>query len=74
MLTDRNSTFNAAFNSAYLDLLKYEQSHGLNIIMDESVPGAKRFVAGLGRHGKSTNLKEKEAKDWEIEFETRSKL
>lgn len=74
MLIDRNSTYNAAFNSAYLDLLKYEQSHGFNVIMNESVSGAKRFVEGVGRHGKCTNLKEKEAQEWEKEFEAKSKL
>jgi enoyl-CoA hydratase/carnithine racemase len=74
MLTDRNSTYNAAFNSAYLDLLKYEQNNGINVLATESIPGAKKFVSGIGRHGKSSNLREKDVKEWEKEFQTKSKL
>ncbi|XP_044259548.1 probable enoyl-CoA hydratase echA8 [Tribolium madens] len=74
LLTDRNSTYNAAFNSAYLDLLKYEQENGVKVVRTESIAGAKRFVAGVGRHGKSTNLKVPDLKVWEKEFETKSKL
>ncbi|KAJ3666878.1 hypothetical protein Zmor_002305 [Zophobas morio] len=74
MLTDRTSTYNAAFNSAYHDLLKYEQTNGLKVVASESIPGAKKFVSGIGRHGKSTNLREKDLKTWEKEFETKSKL
>ncbi|EEZ98266.1 probable enoyl-CoA hydratase [Tribolium castaneum] len=74
LLTDRNSTYNAAFSSAYLDLLKYEQENGVKVVRTESIAGAKRFAEGFGRHGKSTNLKVPELKDWEREFETKSKL
>lgn len=74
MLTDRNSTYNAAFNSAYLELLKYEQENGVKVLRTESITGAKKFVSGVGRHGKSTNLREKDLHIWEKEFETKSKL
>lgn len=74
LLTDRNSTYNAAFNSAYKDLLKYEQNNAVKVL-SESVKGAKKFVSGIGRHGKSYNLTEKSVKEWEKEFDdVKSKL
>lgn len=65
---DRDSTYNAAFNSAYEDLLDYEKSNALHIIAKESIAGAKQFAGGKGRHGVTYNLKEKPVADWEKEY------
>lgn len=62
---DRNSTYNAAFAESYSKLLKYEQENGLNVIASESIDGAKKFVSGIGRHGKFYNLTEKSLPEWE---------
>jgi len=65
LLADRKSTYNAAFSSAYDELLKYEREKSALVIVEESVYGAKKFVSGIGRHGKSYNLTEKELPVWE---------
>lgn len=49
-----------------MELLKFEQDNARKVI-DESIEGAKKFVAGIGRHGKTYNLTEKKTADWEIE-------
>lgn len=63
---DRKSAYNAAFNSSLDKLFEYEQSNAINVL-PESVEGAKKFVAGIGRHGKSYNLTERNTSSWEIE-------
>lgn len=65
LLQDRHSVYNAAFNSSYQTLLKYEQEHGRKVFNSESVAGAKKFMSGIGKHGKSYNLTEKELPEWE---------
>lgn len=68
MLADRESTYNAAFNAAYEDLLKYEREKSYHVVAKESVQGAKKFVSGVGRHGKSYNLTERDVPAWEADY------
>ncbi|KAL4872593.1 hypothetical protein BDV12DRAFT_210509 [Aspergillus spectabilis] len=53
MNTDRASCYYAAFEAeSFEDALGFEYDHGIQVIDEESVKGAKRFSAGAGRHGK----------------------
>lgn len=67
LIVDRESTYNAAYNKAYDELVKYEQKNGKKILKG-AIEGAKRFISGLGRHGKTYNLTERDVCDWEREF------
>ncbi|GJQ81525.1 hypothetical protein Trydic_g4887 [Trypoxylus dichotomus] len=71
---DRRSAYNAAYSAKYSELLQYEQDNGTPVIAKESITGAKRFVSGIGRHGTSHNLTEKEIPDWEKEENKRADL
>ncbi|KAJ9584142.1 hypothetical protein L9F63_021507 [Diploptera punctata] len=54
---DRLSTYNAAFNAAsYEEGFEFELNNGAPVLLKESVTGAKKFVAGIGKHGKFTNI------------------
>lgn len=71
---DRESTYNAAYNAAYSELTKFEQNNAKGILKD-GIEGAKKFMSGLGRHGKAHNLTEKDICEWEKEYKhTKSKL
>ena len=51
---DRSSTYYAAYCATSLtDALKFEYENGKAVIREEGVAGAQKFVAGMGRHGKS---------------------
>ncbi|CAG9856988.1 unnamed protein product [Phyllotreta striolata] len=65
---DRRSTYNAAYNKIFDDLIKEERSNSKNVSIAHIIEGAKKFIAGLGRHGKSYHLTEKDICDWEKEF------
>lgn len=66
---DRNSTYNAAYNKAYQDLIKEEQTNSKKVHLKDIIEGAKKFIAGLGKHGKTYNLTQKDICEWEKEFE-----
>ncbi|KAG5876196.1 hypothetical protein JTB14_001939 [Gonioctena quinquepunctata] len=68
LYVDRDSAYNAAFNGAYEDLLKEEQNNAKKLSVNGILDGAKRFISGLGRHGKFHNLTEREVCEWEREF------
>ncbi|EXJ74723.1 enoyl-CoA hydratase [Cladophialophora psammophila CBS 110553] len=52
MNVDRNSCYYAAYNSAtFEDAMRNEYDRGVKVLQSESIPGAARFAAGLGRHG-----------------------
>ena len=52
MLADRESAYNATFNSCSVeDSLEFEYKNGLKVITKESVPGAKEFISGKGKKG-----------------------
>ncbi|KAF5299146.1 hypothetical protein FQA39_LY02319 [Lamprigera yunnana] len=68
LLSDRKSTYNSAFASAFDQLLKYETTESsTDCIMQEAIEGAKKFSSGIGKHGKTYNLTKKEIPDWENE-------
>lgn len=64
LLSDRRSVYNAA---AFEKLLRTERELCGEGLTAESVDGARKFLSGIGRHGKSYDLKEKPQKHWEIE-------
>lgn len=76
MLEDRKSAFNATFNTALESLLEYERTNAAYVIKEESIAGAKKFISGIGKHGKSYNLTDKELPDWErnVELNPKHKL
>lgn len=72
---DRISTYNCAFGSKSLEeSLKFELENGAKVILEESVEGAKKFVSGVGRHGKFYNLTEKEIPKWEADENSKTNL
>jgi len=53
---DRLSAYNAMYDAKdFESALQFEMQHGLDVLLNESVPGAQTFVEGIGRHG-SFNL------------------
>ncbi|KAB0800731.1 hypothetical protein PPYR_06470 [Photinus pyralis] len=74
LLADRKSTYNATFCSVLDQLIEYESEHSFPVIQKESVQGATKFVRGIGRHGKTYNLTEKDLPSWEIEENIKHKL
>jgi len=53
MNVDRRSVYHAVYDAKSLeDALAFEYRNGVGVVNDESVPGAKRFREGQGRHGK----------------------
>lgn len=66
---DRKSMYYSAYEaSSTTDAFRNEKSCIENdIIVNEAVLGANKFLSGIGRHGKFYNLQEKVQKDWEKE-------
>ncbi|KAL4943273.1 hypothetical protein BDV06DRAFT_234872 [Aspergillus oleicola] len=53
MNVDRASCYHAAYNAGSFEgALGFEYDHGVKVIEEESVRGAKRFRDGAGRHGR----------------------
>lgn len=67
LLRDRKFTYDAAFNRAYKELLEYQREDTKDILQHESIEGAKKFISGIGKHGKTYNLTERPRKHWESE-------
>ncbi|KAJ8934431.1 hypothetical protein NQ318_017132 [Aromia moschata] len=67
LLVDRDSTYCAAYNKVYDELSKCAGKDRKKLIK-EAIEGAKKFISGLGRHGKTYNLTERSICDWEKEF------
>lgn len=74
LLADRKSTYNATFKSVLDQLIKYESEQSVDVIHQESIEGAKKFVDGIGRHGKASNLMERDLPAWEIDQNIKHKL
>ena len=48
----------AAFSSKQSDeALQFEKDNASHLLLEDGVEGAKKFVTGFGRHGKSTDIK-----------------
>ncbi|XP_074843809.1 enoyl-CoA hydratase EchA19-like isoform X1 [Carettochelys insculpta] len=53
MRGDRNSAYYSAFDAAsFTEAMQFESDTGVQIILKESVPGARKFILGEGRGGK----------------------
>lgn len=51
--TDRASAYYATYDAKSMeDALQFEFENGKNVIEEESIKGAQKFVEGVGRHGK----------------------
>ena len=67
---DRASAIHATFASRSLpDSLDYEGMEGLQVLSKESIKGAKKFVSGLGKHGKFNVTPVAEQQEWQKEFD-----
>lgn len=54
---DRLSTYYNAFNAnSYEEAFEFELNNGFPVVLKESVAGAKKFMAGIGKHGKFSNI------------------
>ncbi|PSN33805.1 hypothetical protein C0J52_19371 [Blattella germanica] len=63
---DRFSTYNAAFNAKSFDeAVDFEFNNGIPVVLKESTEGAKKFMSGIGRHGKFYNLTDGKQKSME---------
>ncbi|XP_044310964.1 mevalonyl-coenzyme A hydratase sidH-like isoform X3 [Varanus komodoensis] len=52
MRADRNSAYYGAFDtSSFMEAMQFEYDSGLQVILKESIPGAKKFSLGHGRGG-----------------------
>lgn len=63
LLADRKSMFNVAFNFGYKERVRLVKE----ILLTESIQGSKKFVSGIGKHGKFYNISKKSIKPWELE-------
>ena len=67
---DRQSALYNAYSAKNLETaLSYETEHSARVLTTEAIVGAKKFAAGLGKHGKFNvnQISEKEA--WQKELE-----
>ena len=70
LMADRASAIYATFASKSLeDSLDQEGMNGLHVLSKESIKGAKKFVSGLGKHGKFNVTPVAEKQEWQKEFE-----
>jgi len=52
MNIDRESAYNSVYNAqSFEEAVQFELEKGIDVIREESVPGATSFVKGVGRHG-----------------------
>jgi len=71
---DRHSTLYATFSSANLeDALNFETIQSGQVLTTEAVVGAKKFAAGLGKHGKFNVNQIAEKEEWQKEFDEMKK-
>ena len=67
---DRASAIHATFASKSLQQsLDHEGMEGLHVLSKESINGAKKFVSGLGKHGKFNVTPVAEKQEWQKEFD-----
>lgn len=74
LTTDRASAINSIYQSkALADALDEEGMGGLPVLNKESIEGAKKFVSGLGKHGKFNVTPVAEKQQWQKEYEEMAK-
>lgn len=62
MLADRMSAYRAFFTDEKLEeSLQFEKDNASHLVYEEGVDGAKKFVQGVGRHGKFNLLNSHDA-------------
>lgn len=67
---DKASAIYATFASKSLQAsLEHEGMEGLHVLSKESIIGAKKFVSGLGKHGKFNVSPVAEKQEWQKEFD-----
>ncbi|XP_058812892.1 probable enoyl-CoA hydratase [Topomyia yanbarensis] len=65
---DRTSMYYSAFQAKSLeDAMDYEVLSANEKLLTQAVTGAERFLQGVGKHGKFTDIKERIIPDWEKE-------
>ncbi|XP_048513432.1 probable enoyl-CoA hydratase [Athalia rosae] len=58
MLADRQSAHNAYFHAKNLEeALQFEKDQSSHLLLEEGVAGAKKFLQGVGKHGKFSQLR-----------------
>ncbi|XP_060523699.1 probable enoyl-CoA hydratase [Cylas formicarius] len=67
--SDRKSIYNSAFIQIFDELLEFEKKNANKLDKSSIIVGAKKFMSGIGKHGKAYNLSEKQKYDWEKEFD-----
>eukprot|EP00096_Caligus_rogercresseyi_P008681 TRINITY_DN27992_c0_g1_i1.p1 TRINITY_DN27992_c0_g1~~TRINITY_DN27992_c0_g1_i1.p1 ORF type:complete len:182 (-),score=58.45 TRINITY_DN27992_c0_g1_i1:91-606(-) len=66
---DKNSAYFSVFSSKSLeDSFHYENENAIPVLQKESIEGAKKFVKGLGKHGKFNVNPTVEPEEWQKEF------
>lgn len=52
MRRDRNSAYYGAFDtSSFTEAMQFEFDKGMQVVVEESIPGATKFSLGQGRGG-----------------------
>ncbi|XP_058453957.1 probable enoyl-CoA hydratase [Malaya genurostris] len=65
---DRTSMYYSVFEAKSLeDAMEYEVLSAGDSLLKQAVDGADRFLQGVGKHGKFTDIKERFIPDWEKE-------
>lgn len=71
---DRESTIYATYSSKNLsEALNFETEHSARVLTTEAIIGAKKFAAGLGKHGKFNVNEVSEKEEWQKELEEMKK-
>lgn len=74
MRADRQSTLYACYSASSLeDALTYETEQSAKVLTTEAIVGAKKFAAGLGKHGKFNVNQITEKEEWQKELEEMKK-
>ncbi|XP_068081416.1 probable enoyl-CoA hydratase isoform X2 [Anabrus simplex] len=61
LLADRSSAYYSKFDCiSWEDALNFERRSSNQLVLKESIKGAKKFVSGVGRHGKSISITEED--------------
>lgn len=68
LLADRTSTYFATFSKQIEDALQFEKDNSSNLILEEGVLGAKKFINHeIGKHGKFYDITERDTSIRELD-------